>query len=176
MPAAVLLLLAGATGQVPVAPDDRAQRAVALVRDFCLVAEYMPEKTARLAQAGWLEQASTASLNIPGSGGLRVFASDDAPRMVLSLTHAANDDRQVVSCMVDGKDLDAASLVKAAYRSFRPVFGEPVQEGATITWPLPELRRWITIAPSRVLNNAVPERAFMIHVRLIPVSETESQN
>lgn len=147
-----------------------------LATQFCLPAEYYADKAARLNEAGWLLQADTASPALPGQGGMQVYANEMLSGIVMVLTHAANDDRFVASCMVDGRNLDAESLVRAAYRSFRPVFGEPVQEGETVVWRMPQLQREITLAPSRVLNQDNPDRAFMIHVRLAPVSENESQH
>jgi hypothetical protein len=170
--AAFLLTLASAPAAESAEPFDKAEKAVALLTEFCLREETVSEKAAQLVRAGWTNQASSGSQLFPGEIPLRAFGNDAFPQMVVMLTSPADDREQVTECIVDGQDIDVRNLVRVAYREF----GRPELHGDVAIWPVPELDRSIIAAPSRALNNEIKDAAFRILVRFGPPPLVGDQN
>jgi hypothetical protein len=169
---ALLLALTSAPDPESTPPFDKAEKAVALLKEFCLTEASVREKSAQLVRAGWSNRASSGRQLFEGEAPLEAFGNGAFPQMVIVLTAPAADRDRMTDCVVDGKDIDVRSLIRVAVREF----GKPEQQGTSAIWSIPELHRSIIAAPSHVLGHENKDAAFMLLVRFGPPPKVRDQN
>jgi hypothetical protein len=172
MLAAFLLTFLGVQASAASVQPSKAEVAIALLKQHCLLSGTMDEKTAQLVKSGWSNQATNGSFRFAHEGPLRAFGNQAFPQMVMMLTAPATEPNRVADCVVDGQDINVRDLIKSGVKEF----GKPEQRGEAVFWNLAQLNRSIIAAPSKVLNNKNEDAAFMLLVRFGSLPSVGNKN